>query len=521
MRRQTWRLVLLLVVAGLVLTLWRYLTEPVAAAAPGDRLWDVELRITADAGDGKVAVDVAVPLNTRYLRVVGQNTSHRDWRQRFSNSSVSGAGRRISYVSSRPGRLNLEAVFTVHASATPRIVDAGALTPLGAELQEASLADHTLLQIDDPVATGLVAELGMLLLEGDTLPDAIYDKVRSWSERGEGTLLDVPGIIAEGRANRRERAYAMVALCRAARIPARLVKGIILKESPQTALHFWVEVHRDGRWVAYDPVYGYRQDLPASYLPFAKGLVDVVSVSGSTDFSYDLSIANTDQLLDLAESTRQNWVEMLTLTRLPLDTRIMLAALLLLPFGVLLTAFFNDVVGVHSYGVFTPTLLALSLVYVPWQSAAVLLAVVLLVGVVGRSLLPAKLNRAPRLAIVVTLVALGVATSASVMDFAQIGFGGQLILLPIVVLASLVDRFYSVFDQRGLRTAVMRLVWTLLLAASCIPIVQLEALGHFLLRFPELHLVTLAAIVALSQYAGRRFADLPWVPRWLYLERSR
>ena len=64
-----------------------------------------------------------------------------------------------------------------------------------------------------------------------------------------------------------------------------------------------------------------------------------------------------------------------------------------------------------------------------------------------------------------TLVALGIGASASLMEYLEVGFGGQLVLLPIVILASMVDRFYTLFDDKGLSTALIRLGWTLLLAA--------------------------------------------------------
>ena len=95
------------------------------------------------------------------------------------------------------------------------------------------------------------------------------------------------------------------------------------------------------------------------------------------------------------------------------------------------------------------------------------------------------------------------------MEFFEIGFGGQLVLLPIVILASLVDRFYALFDEKGLRTALYRLGWTLLLAALCMPIVQWETLGHVIVRYPEIHLVTLAAMLGLTLYKGRRLSQLP------------
>jgi len=511
--RATRTLIAVLILAGLALWAWRYMVEPETIAAPGDHLWDVELGITARAVSGKTSVEIAAPLNTRFLRVVGQNISHEAWRQSFRLPEASASSRRLAFVASRDGDLSIQAVFSVQALAVPRLVRDSART-LEGDAREPFLRDHPTLQIEHPEVTGLVAALYSTVEEDGSVVDAMFDQVRALGDRTAERLLEVPEILSGKRANGQERAYTLVALCRAARIPARLVKGFVLKDSAAAPLHFWTEVYQGGKWVPYDPVFGYRHTLPPNYLPFVKGIGELVHFSGTTSFVVDHAIVNTDPLLDLAESTHEDWREIFDLTRLPLDTRLVLAALMLLPFGALLTALFTEVVGVRSYGVFTPTLLALALVYVPWQSASVVLAVVLVLGVIGRELIPGELDRVPRLSVVLTLVALGIGMSASLMDYFEIDFGGQLILLPIVILASMVDRFYAVFDEKGLHTALYRLGWTLLLAVLCMPIVQFETLGHVMVRYPELHLITLAAILGLNLYNGRRiseFAGFAWL----------
>ena len=501
--------IVVLILAGLILTAWRYSVEPEAAAAPGDRLWDVELSIRASAVAGKTSVEIAAPLNTRFLRVIGQNISHSAWRQSFRQHEGTESVRGFAFVASKDGNLSIHAVFSVHASATPRLGTDSTGKPLEAEIRETYLRDHPVLQIEHPDVAGLAAKLAADMDERGSLPDAIYDEVRLLRERADEGLLEVPEILAGRRAHARERAFTMVALCRAARIPARLVKGLVLRESAAAALHFWVEVYQSGRWQPFDPAFGYREVLPPNYLPFVKGVREAVGFSATSNYGVEYSIVNADPLLDLPESTHGDWREVLDLTRLPLDTRIMLAALMLLPFGALLTAVFNEVIGIRSFGVFTPTLLALSLVYVPWQSAAVVLAVVLLLGVGGRAVIPGQLSRVPRLSLVLTLVALGIGVSASLMEYFDIAMGGQLVLLPIVILASMVDRFYSLLDDKGLHTAIFRLAWTLLLAVLCIPIIRYEELGHALIRYPELHLVTLAVILALTLYKRKRLSQLP------------
>lgn len=502
-------LIFVLVCAGILLTAWRYALESEDSAAPGDRLWDVEIDIRAKATAGKTTVNIAAPLSTTFLRTVGQSISHPAWRQSFVQRQGEDTIRRISFVATRDGDHSIQAVFSVHAAATPRLRRQAGNRSLGHEEREAYLSDHVMLKIEHEATTRVVEKFTSQHDEEDLIIDASFQFVKKLRKRAKGVLREVPEVLRSRQANAFERAYTLVALSRAARIPARLVKGLVLQETDKAATHFWTEVYLDDEWKSFDPAFGYQGTLPASYLPIAKGNREVVEFTDTSSYSVGYRIINTDSLLDMPDPGYENWREMLNLTRLPLDTRIMLAALLLLPFGVLLTAVFTEVVGVRSYGVFTPTLLSLSLVYVPWQSAIMVLTVVMVIGIGGRSMIPVAVSRVPRLAVVLTLVALGIGASVSLMDFFDIGHGGQLILLPIVILASLVDRLYAVLEEKGVRTAFVRLGWTLIIAAMCIPIVQFEALGHLLVRYPELHLITLAMMLSVLLYTRKPLAQLP------------
>ncbi len=117
--------------------------------------------------------------------------------------------------------------------------------------------------------------------------------------------------------------------------------------------------------------------------------------------------------------------------------------------------------------------------------------------------------RASRLSIVFALVAAGIAVSASLLALLGIGFDELSVLLPIFVLASLVGRLATVFDEVGAPIAAYRLGWTLAVATRRGQIVRNKPPGHVLVRFPGLHPITLDAILAPSPYTARRLARWP------------
>jgi hypothetical protein len=134
---------------------------------------------------------------------------------------------------------------------------------------------------------------------------------------------------------------------------------------------------------------------------------------------------------------------------------------------------------------------------------------VIVFGFLGRAVLPKKLSRIPRLSLVFTFVAMSMVLSVSLMAYFDIGTAGTVILLPIVILTALVDRFYSYMDKAGTHAALIRMGTTAIIAALCLPVLGFEALGHLMLSYPEGHFITVALILAFSAYKGRNLTDLP------------
>ena len=57
--------------------------------------------------------------------------------------------------------------------------------------------------------------------------------------------------------------------------------------------------------------------------------------------------------------------------------------------------------------------------------------------------------------------------------------------------------------------AMGRLLWTIIIMLLCLPVVQFEELGHLLLKYPEIHLMTLASFLVISIYKGKQLIDIP------------
>lgn len=506
--RFLWLSVSALLLIWLALSLVRFGTETGQAAASGDSFWTVSLSLKIHGGDKGAIVKLAIPSDTVHLQLVGQDLTHAGWRQSFVRDSKTERVRQLKFIALDERASVVQAEYSIHASAIPHL-----RSPANAKLSDTKrehyLASDPLLALSNSSLEREAEALGLGSASREELLARIYSRARQLLPQAAGAPRSVDEVIESGRATGLERALVMVSLCRSQEIPARLVTGLVLKEVTKAKLRHWVEVYDDEQsWLFFDPQAGYQRELPPLYLPLAKDRSELVEVQGAEGYELELGLSRVDELFDSHAHDNTEWWQVLDLERLPLDVRITLATLLLLPLGVLASTLFRELTGVRSFGTFTPTLFALAVSYTDWLTAVISLSLVLLFGIAGRSSMPVKIRRAPRLTIVFALVALGVSGSVSVMDLMGWNHDGQVVLLPIVILATLVDRIYTTIDDEGVTSAVVRLGWTLLLAMLCLPIVRFQALGHYLVAHPEYHLLTLALVLVISSYKGRRLVDV-------------
>lgn len=512
-RARAFRLARGLALIGLLLSFWQLSKDVEHQPLQGDRLWELQLVVDAEVEAGKSVLTLLPPSPTASLKVVGQSLSYTGWRQIFQSANP-GSKRSIRLLATEPSPDSVIANFSIHQHAVASLGGRAEAASFTESQRALYLQDHPILQITSAEVEQRAAQLIAEASETQDAAARLFRYVESLPKAFVERTLPVDELLRDARVTVFERGYTLVALARAAGIPARVVRGVMLEPKADVRMHYWVELLLDDVWQSYDPSFGYLREVPANYLPLGRSLLDVVRISDGQIKSRQISIENQDELLELPDESSDSVWQVWDFAGLSLDTRLLLSTLFLMPLGVLVTALATELVGVRLYGVFTPTLLAASWVYVPWQAALVILATVLIVGVLGRALMPSDLARQIRLAVVVTFVCLGVAISASLMEHFELLFGGQLALLPVVVLVNLVDRFYAQLDEHHVRSAIYRLAWTLLVSLICLPILIYEALGHALVEHPHWHLFTLAALILLSLYRGRRASQLPGLS-WL------
>jgi hypothetical protein len=326
---------------------------------------------------------------------------------------------------------------------------------------------------------------------------------------GDTAADDAAGALETGRASALGRVRAFVALCRASKMPARLVTGFEIRETAGLRPHTWAEVLVGDAWVPYDPENGFSGEMPHRFVPVRRDGVEIVHISGARDLEATYALVRLPPSSGQWAGRPRHVLDILDLTRLPLEVHQVLSLILLLPLGALVTSIFRTMIGIRTFGTFTPALIALSFVFADWRTGVLVFATVLALGLVSRAFLERlKLLMVPRLSVVLTLVVLLIVFLVSVLDYCGLTPSAQAVLLPMVILTMTVERFYLTTEEDGARFAVQLLGGTVLVASCCFLVLCWNRVGRMLLAYPEMHLFTLAALVLVGRYTGYRLSEL-------------
>ena len=475
--------------------------------AGSDRAYRLSYEVEFTPAKPGARLRAALPSNTRSCRIYQASYSHPALTMDVVRRRGTDEREAVVLASKASVNATFGATFELHMTEAP----GAAPPPLTADLTTAeraeSLKSESKLQVRSVEVAELVARLSEDGPSAPKLLARVFDHVSARvAEVGQGSA-DAATVLRTGQGTAAGKARAMAALCRAGRIPARLVSGFVLEETANAIPHTWVEAHLPKGWISYDPTAGYARDLPANYLPVRRGGA-IVRAYDCSDHQVRFSIHRLRAADPMSTATGRA-TDMLSLSRLPIGMQETLAILLLLPVGALITAVFRNMVGLQTFGTFTPSLLALSFLYADWRTGLVILVGVLAIGLVGRSLLDRlRLLMVPRLSVILTMVVLFTAFAVSIFDYFALTSSAQAVILPIVILTMLIERFYITSEEDGFRKAAKRLAVTLLVAACCLLVLRLKQLGQLALAFPEGELFVVASLLLVGRYSGYRLTEL-------------
>jgi transglutaminase-like putative cysteine protease len=506
-RRATWPTVAGLVVFALAAVALRASYRQGAWALPGDSFWRLTYTLNFKATKAKAGLDVAFPGDTARSRVFDRKVDAAgvsvEQRRRRDEES-----RQFELLALTPGKHQATIHFDLHLSTRAAWRSSDAPVPRTAESRAEYLAKKKGLEVDDPVVAETLAKLQTGPAGKLELVERIFEYCVSELRTTHDAPSDAAAALKQRTASSLGRVRAMVVLCRAAKIPARLVTGFVIRQDADVRPHVWAEVLTNGHWEPYDPDNGFTRELPHNFVPVRRDGVAIVRTRDTADLDTKFSIVRMPPPPGALRSETRHLSDIFDLQRVPLEMHEVFEVILLMPLGALVTAIFRTLIGINTFGTFTPTLLALSFVYNDWRTGIVVFVTVIVLGMVTRALLDRlKLLLVPRLSVILTLVALTIVFAVSALFYLSWA-PTDAVLLPMVILTMTVERFYLTSEEDSPRIAAQLLANTVLVAVCCYLVLRWQAVGRMLLVYPELHLVTIAVLILLGRYSGYRLSEL-------------
>jgi len=506
-RRAAWVVAAVLVVAGLAAVALRLYERRQSQLAHGDTLWRITYKVKFNATRTGASLRAAAPRDTAHARIFHQDVQYAGLAAQHLRSSRE-LSREISVSALGSGPHTMTARFDLHLSPQGRWPVTDTSTPLTPQLRDDYLRGTDTI----PVNASLVLETLSPLRGVDparTVAHIFNFCAHDLHPGDEHTPHDALTALRQHAASPLACARVFVTLCRAAGVPARLVTGFAVAPALDLSPQFWAEARLGEKWVPFDPPHALAGSIPDDFVPVTRDRIEIVRGTEVSELDTSFAIIQLPPGPGASRLGRGSLGTIFDLTRLPLEMHEALAIILLMPLGGLVTALFRTLIGLRTFGTFTPTLLALSFVYADPLTGLLTFAVVLLLGLPSRILLDRlKLLVVPRLSVILTLVVLCIMLMVSVLDYCNLTPSAQAVILPMVILTMTIERFYLTSEEDSPRMAVQLLATTLLVATCCYGVLRWQAVGQLVFAFPELHFFTIAVLVLLGRYSGYRLVEL-------------
>lgn len=298
-----------------------------------------------------------------------------------------------------------------------------------------------------------------------------------------------------------------------ANVPARVGNGIMLRSEEVYSTDFveWLEIQEGARWLAFDPVDGSFKEQD-QYLTWWYGSDRVLQAEGASNIDLEVVVQpNTDNGLTRSV-LRGNRVSNIFLEysflRLPLATQRVFQVLVLIPIGALIISILHQVVGLQTFGTFTPILISLAFRQTGLVVGIPMFVLVVVIGLFFRGFLNRlQLLIVPRLAAILTATVLVVGFLAVILESLDISLGLSVSLFPIVILAMTIERAALMWEEKGSTETTIAGLGTVLAAVIGYFCMINPYVEHWAFVFPELLLLVLAINIMVGRYNGYKIIE--------------
>jgi len=303
-----------------------------------------------------------------------------------------------------------------------------------------------------------------------------------------------------------------IALARLNNIPARLVGGVILNGVNKKTSHQWLEVYAQNQWIPFGPTNGNFAELPANYLELYRG--DQNLFRHTVDINFDYEFSSSQRLVAPAvynhqEEALENNIDITgLLLSMGLEPKT-IGLFLLFPICTLLITFLRNLIGIKTFGIFLPMLIAAACVFIGYFRGVTGFAFILLTSFIAYHFLDKlKLLKVPRLAAIITIN-----TIVFVLGLLFVGASnrlefGVLSLFPVIIISFIAEKIHRITEEKDWQELFKRIFGTLLSITGCYLLLASFMLQGLFSYFPESFLLVLAGQIYVGRWTGIRISEM-------------
>ncbi len=499
MKRPAVLLAVALLLISFVLISYRiiWLKYPIFPAAP-EKIWQLSISAHVKGGEKETTVMIGVPYTHRVQMVAEERITS-------GRLSFNLLREGINQIGIWSGTLGLEGETIGYSSS------------IQVRPQQPSKTKTPILEPYPPnIGKEEQAFLKRLVAKWDSLQPA--DRLRRIAATVKGFWGTPPPDAQDlhawsGFQEKHGQREALLALLRAADLPARLVEGLQLAESITDSTLTWIEVWTDQEWESLQPEKGEIYQKPVPLLPLAiNGLPAIRLINGELSeirWTLNRQVINQWHMHFERILRSDRFLNRWSLFRLPPEFQRTFRILLLVPIGALIICLLRNFVGFPTFGIFMPVLMALAFRNTGLLYGLGIFAGVVLIGyVVRRWINKLRLLLVPRLSVILTLVIIFftvfalIGSKVGLRELMAVG------LLPFVILTMTIERFFIITEEAGAREGFRTAAGSAAVAAITHEIIHFEPLQLTFFVYPELLFAVAAFQVLIGRYTGYRLSEL-------------
>jgi len=182
--------------------------------------------------------------------------------------------------------------------------------------------------------------------------------------------------------------------------------------------------------------------------------------------------------------------------------------ILALPFIATLIAAFRQLIGIKSFGIYTPLVLTFAFWAVGLKYGLAIFITIFITGTVVRYILRNfRLLYMPRMAIVLTVISLAILAILAIGGYLNKTGLAATSILPILILITLIEKFISTQVEKGFRTATILSIETLAISIAGYYFIIWDQFRNLVLEHPEYILLLFFINVFLGRWTGLRLSE--------------